>query len=149
MSSVWGPALWLVLHCISLNFPQKPSAQEKTQYRLWFEGLQAVLPCGSCRANFEENLALIQYDPEMDFQSRFRFAHLMYRLHTNVRERQKKSTSMSFMDSLRKYEQFRAKDCRPTTKQGEGGCFAPQPLTCTLHITPNLPDQCRFQVHEG
>lgn len=40
VSAIWGPALWLSIHCISLNYPLDPSKADKEQYRTWFEGLE-------------------------------------------------------------------------------------------------------------
>ena len=33
LTSVWGPALWHVLHTISFNYPVKPSTQQKRDYK--------------------------------------------------------------------------------------------------------------------
>jgi hypothetical protein len=56
VSAIWGPALWLSIHCISMNYPLNPSIADKLHYRTWFEGLEHILPCGACRNNFKNNL---------------------------------------------------------------------------------------------
>ena len=146
VSSIWGPAFWLVLHCITMNYPLEPTNDDKTSYRTWFEGLRYVLPCGTCRLNFTQNLRDIHYDPVTHFQSRLSFSFLVYKLHTRVRQLQGKHTDMTFMQCLTLYEQFRALDCVSTTASGEGGCFAKKRIVCTLHIDTHDNDTCRYQI---
>ena len=33
LTSVWGPAMWHYLHAMSFNYPVKPSAKEKKDYK--------------------------------------------------------------------------------------------------------------------
>jgi hypothetical protein len=146
VSTVWGPAMWLVLHCIAMNYPLEPTDQDRHNYRAWFEGLAHVLPCGTCRTNFSENMRAIGYDPYVHFGSRMQLSYLMYRLHNNVRKMQGKATTMTYTESVLLYERFRAKDCTPNTTSGEGGCFAKTPLLCTLRITPGQSEECRYNV---
>jgi hypothetical protein len=146
ISTVWGPALWLVLHCTALNYPLRPTAKDRRHYKLWFEGLGHVLPCGTCRTNFKENLTTIGYNPKIHFRSRMMLSYLLFKLHNNVRIMQGKPIIMTYMDSVLMYERFRAKDCTPNTASGEGGCFVKKPLVCTLSITPGRSDHCRYNV---
>jgi hypothetical protein len=146
VSTIWGPALWLSIHCISLNYPSNPTSAEKNSYRLWFEGLEGVLPCGTCRKNFKTNLRAIGYDAEKHFQSRLTFSYIVYKLHNNIRRMQGKSTDMTFNECVLFYEQFRAQECLPNTTDGEGGCFARKALTCTLYITTDGKNECRYNI---
>jgi hypothetical protein len=146
VSAIWGPALWLSIHCISMNYPSNPTEADQQTYRTWFEGLEFVLPCGTCRNNFRQNLIAIGYNANQHFQSRLMFSYMVYRLHNNIRKMQGKSTDMTFCECIRLYEQFRAQDCTPNTKDGEGGCSAKKALTCTLFITTDVDDNCRFYI---
>ena len=146
VSAVWGPAMWLSLHCISMNYPSDPTDADKLNYRTWFEGLENVLPCGTCRKNFKVNLRDINYNPEKHFESRLMFSYMVFQLHNNIRKMQGKSTDMTFSDCILFYEQFRARDCTPNTSDGEGGCFSKKALTCTMFITTDTTDECRYQV---
>ena len=138
ISAVWGPALWMVVHCISLNYPLVPTIVDQQRYRAWFEGLQYVLPCGACRSNFQQNLTDIGYDPEIDFQSRLQFAYLVFKLHNTIRKLQGKPLTTTFAQCVLTYEQFRAKDCTDNSPTGgEGGCFGQNPVCCTLRIMPH------------
>ena len=51
-TTVWGPAAWLFLHCIALNYQTK----QKRVYKLFFKNLGGVLPCGSCRDNYHRTI---------------------------------------------------------------------------------------------
>lgn len=137
VSSIWGPALWMVIHCISMNYPSTPTDEDRHNYGTWFEGLAHVLPCGTCRTNFKTNLKEIEYDREKHLESRLMFSYIVYKLHNSVRKMQGKSTDMTFIECILFYEQFRAQDCTPNTASGEGGCFAKTGLTCTLVIAPD------------
>ena len=146
VSAIWGPALWLSIHCISLNYPSSPTDAEKTAYRTWFEGLEYVLPCGTCRKNFKQNLKDIEYNAEKHFESRLMFSYIVFKLHNKIRQMQGKSIDMTFGECLLFYEQFRAQDCVPNTSDGEGGCFAKKSLTCTMYITNEPVNECRFEI---
>lgn len=52
----WGPQLWHSLHMIALNYPDKPSASDKLNYKLFFESLKDVIPCIACADNYAEHL---------------------------------------------------------------------------------------------
>ena len=147
VSTIWGPALWLSIHCISLNYPSDPTDADKMAYRSWFEGLEYILPCGTCRNNFKQNLKDINYDREQHFESRLMFSYIVYRLHDNIRKMQGKSIDMTFSQCILFYEQFRAQDCLPNTTDGEGGCFAKKALACTMNITTDVDTVCRFNIH--
>jgi len=147
ISTIWGPALWVVIHCISLNFPLSPTEENRTYYRTWFEGLRHVLPCATCRSNFQTNLRAIHYDPVRDLRSRRTFSNMVYRLHNTIREMQGKPTTMTYRECVQHYERFRATDCQPNVGDIEGGCVGKQPVTCTLQIRPGEDDICRVDVH--
>ena len=52
----WGPRLWEVLHCITLDYPVKPTEEEKQNMKNFLVSLKSVLPCIYCRRNYERNL---------------------------------------------------------------------------------------------
>lgn len=51
---IWGPALWLVLHSISLAYPEIPSPESRYQHRMFLKNMAGVLPCSRCRGHFKE-----------------------------------------------------------------------------------------------
>jgi hypothetical protein len=52
----WGPSAWLFLHSISFQYPENPEQKDKTNYRLFFESLQNILPCPKCQKHYQENI---------------------------------------------------------------------------------------------
>ena len=40
LTSVWGPPLWHVLHCISFNYPNNPTVKDKKYYRQFIMNLR-------------------------------------------------------------------------------------------------------------
>jgi Erv1 / Alr family len=55
MTSIFGPATWHLLHCISFNYPETPTEFEKDEYMSFVLSLRNILPCGKCRINLEKN----------------------------------------------------------------------------------------------
>ena len=55
LTTIWGPAMWHYLHTMSFNYPVKPSANEKKNYKKFVLSLQNVLPCSYCRINLKNN----------------------------------------------------------------------------------------------
>ena len=111
---VWGPATWLFLHCISLNFPVKPSEEEKQHYLTFFRSLQWVLPCKSCRESYGKFISAKGRRTHLTLatmKDRETVARWMYDVHCAVSKRIKKKTPISFEGMCRKYEQFRAGQC--------------------------------------
>ena len=57
--SIWGPALWYVIHMQALMYPSKPTKAQRTQIVDFFVGLADVLPCQSCANHYREELATL------------------------------------------------------------------------------------------
>lgn len=84
VSSCWGPVMWFLLHMISFTYPVEPTLIDKNNYRVWFECLGKVLPCGPCRNKFQGNLKSIEYNPDHVFANRDTFVAMVYKLHKLV-----------------------------------------------------------------
>ena len=108
LTSVWGPSLWMTLHTISLNYPCKPTAAQRKQYKAFFDSLQHVLPCGKCRDNLKTNLKATAYGPHV-FASRDTLSKWVHALHTNVNEMLGKPNRVSYDAMRQTYEHFRAR----------------------------------------
>jgi len=48
----WGPALWLTIHALGMNFPLNPTTQQQRAAFAFFDSLCTILPCKFCRAEF-------------------------------------------------------------------------------------------------
>lgn len=52
----WGPRLWEALHCITFDYPIKPTEEDKYNMKNFLTSLKTVLPCIYCRKNYSRNL---------------------------------------------------------------------------------------------
>lgn len=62
----WGPQLWHSIHMIALNYPDRPSASDKLNYKLFYESLKDVIPCLACADNYAEHLQDLPVDRYLD-----------------------------------------------------------------------------------
>jgi hypothetical protein len=53
---IWGMHGWKFMHYITLAYPDKPTEEEKYSIKLYFNNVGKVLPCYSCRINYEKHL---------------------------------------------------------------------------------------------
>ena len=130
---VWGPAAWLFLHCVTLNYD--PSRNKK-ETKSFFEMLAYVLPCGACRDNYKHTIRYSKHLKLDDnvFESRETLAVWLFRLHNYVARCQStgtpvyKDTKRDFYRMARMYDNMRARcvSADDTTKrQHKGGCTVP------------------------
>lgn len=114
ITRVWGVCFWLVLHCISLNYPVHPSGQDKKRYKAFFESLQWVLPCKACRESYGKFITAKGRRTQLTLatmRNRETVARWMYEVHRAVSQRIDKQTAVSFHGMCQKFEQFRAGQC--------------------------------------
>jgi len=52
----WGPHAWILLHAITLDYPENPDYETKRTMRNFFNSLGGVLPCSKCKMHFKQNL---------------------------------------------------------------------------------------------
>lgn len=116
LTYIWGPPLWHFLHTMSFNYPLRPTAQQKRDYRRFMESLQGVLPCGKCRENLAKNYRTLPLLPK-HLEGREAFSRYVYELHEVVNRMLQKESGLTY-DAVRdRYEHFRAR-CRQD-KEGE------------------------------
>ena len=108
LTSVWGPSLWHVLHCISFNYPINPTPKQKKKYRQFVSNLEYILPCGVCRKNVKGNLKAVPLTTGA-LKNRNNFSRWMYRLHEQVNKMLGKKSGLSYCDVRERYEHFRAR----------------------------------------
>ena len=109
MTSVWGPAAWMVLHTVSFNYPVNPTIEDRKKYRDYILSFGKVLPCGKCRENFKYTLERMPVTDEV-LASRECFSRYIYKLHNDVNARlQKKAKNPSYCEVRDLYEKFRSR----------------------------------------
>jgi hypothetical protein len=141
LTTVWGPMIWSYLHCMSFNYPNCPTAQDKKKYREFILQLQYVLPCGKCRKNLKKNLKKLPITMAV-MESRNTFSRYVYELHEVVNTMLGKKSNLTFEDVRETFEHFRAR-CVVSTKPDittiENGCVQPlygKKAKCIVNIVP-------------
>ena len=132
-TNVWGPAAWLFLHCITLNYD--PSRGNKKETMHFFKMLAHVLPCGACRDNYSHT---IHHSKELAltrrvFDSRESLSLWLFKLHNYVTRCVTQSDVVCYNNSTADfkkmcafYEQFRAKCTgNNNVRAHKGGCTQP------------------------
>jgi len=150
LTTVWGPAVWHVLHTISFNYPVNPSLEQKKQYRNYVLSLQNVLPCGACRKNLKTNLKHLPLTMK-HMDSRDTFSRYIYNLHELVNKMLKKKSNLTYCDVRERYEHFRSRcvdekpkvfeyaEIKTQKNRKEKGCTEPlygKKARCILNIVP-------------
>ena len=57
-ASIWGPKAWVFLHSITMNYPEKPTDEDKRNFDIFFSSIGKVLPCKICKKHYENNLKI-------------------------------------------------------------------------------------------
>lgn len=104
--NVWGPPLWFFLHTASLNFPAKPTPEQKMQYFTFFKSVGFVLPCRYCRESYQKWTETLSM---REFESRETLSRWLYDIHNKVNKKLNKGPDYtpSYDQVLRYYNQFR------------------------------------------
>jgi hypothetical protein len=148
LTTVWGPPLWHYLHTMSFNYPVKPTANDKKNYREFVLNLVNVLPCGKCRNNLKGNFRKLPLLKEY-MKTRVTFSKYIFDLHELVNKMLKKKSGLTFETVRDRYEHFRSRCTQTKKKKSEKGCT--EPLTgekskCVLHIVPRSKECDTFQI---
>jgi hypothetical protein len=59
---IWGKYVWVSIHVIALGYPDKPSDEDKKNYKEYFLNLWKVLPCYKCSINYLRHLEELPID---------------------------------------------------------------------------------------
>ena len=54
--NIWGPSMWFSLHTITFSYPLKPTENDKSNYKIFFENFKNVIPCSVCKKNYIRHL---------------------------------------------------------------------------------------------
>ena len=158
LTSVWGPGLWFFLHTISFNYPHKPTAKQKKQYKDFILQLKYILPCRYCRENLKKNLKALPLRKK-DLKNRANFSRWVYNLHELVNKMLGKKSGLTYAVVRERHEHFRSrctkkdknerkKICK-TKKKREKGCTTPlygKKAKCVIKIVPQETKCKTFQM---
>lgn len=59
---IWGPHGWKFIHYVALSYPDKPTNEDKINYKNFFINLKNILPCHTCRNNYTTHLSKLLND---------------------------------------------------------------------------------------
>jgi len=62
---IWGPHGWKFMHYVALAYPAKPTPEQKNEYKIFFESIQNILPCGMCSYNYKKHLKELPMDDKV------------------------------------------------------------------------------------
>ena len=94
MTSYWGPRAWKLLHCVTYNYPENPSIQQKQNYSYFFNYIvPSVLPCPKCQKHFLASLR--NYPINNHLQNKRSLTIWLINTHNNVNIRNKKKNIFS------------------------------------------------------
>ena len=52
----WGPSTWIMLHLLTLSYPDNPTKNDMEIHKNFLLSLSDVLPCDDCRTHFKGHL---------------------------------------------------------------------------------------------
>lgn len=84
----WGPSAWEFVHTVAFRYPDKPTSQDISDYKLFFQYLGTQLPCKYCReswAIFKEELPI-----EPFLESKTHLGLWSYLMHNKVNNKLRK-----------------------------------------------------------
>ena len=99
--------MWFSLHTISLNYPLKPTNEDKINYGNFFSALQHVIPCPVCKKNYIRH---IQEHPINNFlDNRKSLVYWVIDMHNMVNAEIGKKI-LSYANVIKKYEDVYKKE---------------------------------------
>jgi FAD-linked sulfhydryl oxidase len=66
---VWGKEGWHFIHYVALNYPDKPTQEDKDTYMTFLNTIEHILPCPICGHHFKQNM--IKHPPNLKSQQDF------------------------------------------------------------------------------
>lgn len=132
-TKVWGPCMWTFLHTMAFNYPLHPTPQKQQQYFQFIQCLGNVLPCGTCRDNYNKNLRELGFSKKKHLKNRETLGKFMYDLHTHINTLTRGSFNVPYNLLRTNFELFRAA-CTPEKQVTEEhkGCISKK---CKLKIS--------------
>jgi hypothetical protein len=82
----WGSSAWNFLHAISFAYPENPSITQQNETLSFFNSLQRILPCETCRRHYSE--LLVNNPP--DVSSMTSLSNWLINVHNEINKKLKK-----------------------------------------------------------
>lgn len=142
LTKIWGPPLWVSLHCISFGYPVKPTEEKKKEYKDFFTNVKNILPCKYCRESYE---SFITTEPTIlndnALENRKTLTKWLYDIHNRVNNKLGVDYGVTYEDVVKRYESYRAKCSKPKSDDKEiKGCIMPLYEKDKAFIKANIKD---------
>jgi hypothetical protein len=62
---IWGKYIWTSIHIIALGYPDKPTPDDKQNYKQFYTNLWKVIPCIKCANNYQKHLDELPLDEQL------------------------------------------------------------------------------------
>ena len=121
ITKIWGPSLWIGLHCITFGYPINPTDEQKENYKIFFEKVGDVLPCKHCRESYKIFIKEQDTDINNALDSRDSLTKWLYDIHNKVNEKLGVDYGITYDMVQKKYESYRAK----CVEKKANGCVVP------------------------
>lgn len=99
---IWGKHAWFFLHTITLNYPKKPTQNDKRIYKHFFHLLGHILPCEYCKYNY--NLHIKKYPIEPFLNKKKHLIIWLINMHNITNNTLKKNNSFTYNKFYSKYK---------------------------------------------
>jgi hypothetical protein len=97
---VWGPFFWQTIHITALGYPSEPTYAHKKAAKEFFESLQLLIPCPTCRDHYQSHLEKNPITPYLDRRSDlFRWTIILHN-EVNVMLGKRKYTETEVLQGL-------------------------------------------------
>ncbi len=98
---LWGPSLWVFLHLLTMEYPDKPSNSDILIHSEFLNSLSKILPCQLCRDEFSKQIKSQPLNTVLG--SKKTYIKFMFDVHNDVNKRNFKP-AMDYDDFIKLYE---------------------------------------------
>lgn len=151
ITKIWGPSLWIGLHCISFGYPINPTKEQKIEYMNFFKSVGDVLPCKYCRESYKNFLLTGNTKLNLDvMENRETLTKWLYLIHNAVNEKLEVNYGVSYENVVERYESYRASCSKIKTNkfssysfktnESKKGCLNPLNTKAKSFIVADIKD---------
>lgn len=100
---VWGKYIWTSIHIIALGYPDKPTQEDKFNYKQFYTNIGKVLPCYKCSMNYQKHLEELPIDEHLnDNMSLFKWTVDLH----NIVNRELGKSQWTYEETLEKFRKI-------------------------------------------
>ena len=95
---IWGPVGWKFIHFVALAYPDKPTEEQKNNYKTFFDSIKNILPCIICSNNYKKHLEVLPLSDDV-LKDRESMVNWSIDMHNMVNVENKKP-ALSYEDAI-------------------------------------------------